>query len=184
MEITTWPIDRPKPYAKNARNWTPSAIGKVAASIQEFGFRQPIVVDSEGCIIIGHLRLAASKQLGLREIPVHVAADLSPDQVKALRLADNRTHEEAEWNPEFLGAEFLELKLADFDLEMTAFDGSEILEIVFADMPRNGKKKGKAKQQSAGLEFKVIVDCVDEHHQTELLGRFQEEGLQCRALIS
>ena len=72
MNIEYWPIDRPKPYPKNARKWGAAAVEKVASSIRAFGFRQPIVVDAQGVIVIGHLRLAAIF-LGLREVPVHAA---------------------------------------------------------------------------------------------------------------
>lgn len=91
MRIEMWPIDRPIPYPKNARKWSDRAIATVAASIREYGFRQPIVVDAAGVIVIGHLRLAAAKSLDLKEVPVHVARDLTPAQIKGLRIADNRT---------------------------------------------------------------------------------------------
>jgi ParB-like nuclease family protein len=184
--IEMWPVDRPKPYPKNARRWTAIAIEKVANSILEFGFRQPIVVDARGVIIIGHLRQVAARHAGLLNVPVHVASDLSPIEVKALRIADNRTHEEAEWDLESLGADLLALKVADFDLSLTAFDPAEIIETVFADMtgPRGGTKNSKEKKQPDGLEFKIVVDCIDEAHQTALLGKFAEESLICHALIS
>jgi ParB-like chromosome segregation protein Spo0J len=91
LTVVWWPIGRPKPYARNARKWTKSAIEKVAASIKEFGWVQPIVCDNEDVIVIGHLRLAAAHFLELTEVPVHVASNLSPAQIKALRIADNRT---------------------------------------------------------------------------------------------
>ena len=104
MHIELWPIDRPKPYPKNAREWNAAAVAKVASSIREYGFRQPIVVDVHDVIIIGHLRLAAAKTLGLKEVPVHIASELTPAQVKGLRLMDNRSHEEAEWDLATAGA--------------------------------------------------------------------------------
>lgn len=121
-----WPIDRPIDYPKNARKWSARAVEKVAASIREFGWRQPVVVDSEGVIVIGHLRRAAGKSAGLTECPVHVARDLTPAKIRALRLADNRTHDEAEWDLDVLAAEFGELKTFDFDLSTTGFDLAEI----------------------------------------------------------
>ena len=84
-------------------------MGKVAASIKEFGFKQPIVVDAEGVIIAGHTRLLAAERLGLAEVPVLVADDLTPAQVKAYRLADNRTGQEATWDMELLGIELEDL---------------------------------------------------------------------------
>lgn len=126
MEIESWPIERPQPYPKNARKWSDRAIAVVAASLKEYGFRQPIVVDKQGVIVIGHLRLAAAKSLGLTHVPVHVARDLSAAQIKGLRIADNRTNQESSWDMDLLGAEFLDLKSLDFDLSMTGFDTSEI----------------------------------------------------------
>jgi hypothetical protein len=89
LTVAWWPIDRPKPYPKNARKWTKIAVEKVAASIKSFSWVQPIVCDLHDVIVIGHLRLAAAHFLGLAEVPVHVAAGLSPAQIKALRIADN-----------------------------------------------------------------------------------------------
>ena len=126
LRVTNWPINKPTPYSRNARKISPKAISKVAASLREFGFRQPIVVDSQGIIIAGHTRLLAAKQLGLSEVPVHVAENLSPAQVKAYRLMDNRSHEEADWDSELLGSELTELKGLDFDLGLTGFDSNEL----------------------------------------------------------
>jgi hypothetical protein len=126
MQIELWPIDRPRAYAKNARKWSAKAVEKIAASLREFGFRQPIVVDKDGVIVIGHLRLAGAKHLKLQQVPVHVAADLSPDQIKALRLADNRLHEEASWIEDLIGADLFDLKLTGFDLSATGFETLEL----------------------------------------------------------
>ena len=121
MTIETWPINRLIPYDKNPR-LNDDAVEAVARSIQEFGFRQPIVVDDEGVIIIGHTRLKAAKKLGLTEVPVHVARGLSPEKIKALRIADNKTAEIAEWNLELLPIELSELQGMDFDLGLLGFD--------------------------------------------------------------
>lgn len=85
------------PYVNNPR-LNDGAVDAVAASIKEFGFKVPIVVDSDGVIVAGHTRLKAAKKLGLDSVPVIVADDLSPEQVKAFRLADNRVGELAEWD--------------------------------------------------------------------------------------
>lgn len=126
MRIETWPIDRPKDYPKNARKWSARAIETVAASIKAYGWRQPIVVDSTEVIAIGHLRRAAGKHLGLTECPVHVASDLTPAQIRGLRLADNRTSEESAWDLDLLRVEMGELKVAGFDLSLTGFTAREI----------------------------------------------------------
>jgi len=132
LTVCSWPIDRPIPYARNSRKIPQRAIDKVAASIKEFGFRQAIVVDKHGVIICGHTRWLAAKKLGLREVPVHVAENLTPAQVKAYRLMDNRSHQETDWDLELLGPELEDLKGLDFDLALTGFDERE-LEDLLAD---------------------------------------------------
>ena len=79
MEVTFWPLDKVIPFARNARKIPPEAVDKVAASIREFGWRQPIVVDRAGVIICGHVRLQAARKLGVTQVPVHVADNLTPD---------------------------------------------------------------------------------------------------------
>ncbi|MGD1097644.1 MAG: DNA modification methylase [Bryobacteraceae bacterium] len=130
MVVTMWPLDKIRPYARNARRIPPQAIDKVAASIREFGWRQPIVVDKDGVIIVGHVRLLAAQKLGFTEAPVHVALNLTPAQVRAYRLLDNRSHEETSWDDGLLGLELLDLKGLDFDLNLTGFDLGEIKDLV------------------------------------------------------
>ena len=123
LPIEAWPLAKIKPYAGNPRKRSKLAVTKVAASIKEFGWRQPIVVDEAGVILVGHTRLDAAKSLAMREAPVHVAKGLSDEQKRAYRIADNRTNEETEWDEELLA---FELKGLDgFDLSLTGFDERE-----------------------------------------------------------
>jgi ParB-like nuclease domain len=124
--IEEWPIDKPIPYARNARKITQAAIDKVAASIQEFGWQQPIVVDKDRVILAGHTRHLAAQKLVLKTVPVHVASDLSITKAKAYRLSDNRTNDEASWDNELLALEFEDLKVDEFDLALTGFSFDEI----------------------------------------------------------
>jgi DNA modification methylase len=126
LQVRMWPIDRPIPYARNSRKIPERAVDKVAASIKEFGWRQAIVVDKDGVIICGHTRLLAAKKLGLLQVPVHVADNLTPAQVKAYRLMDNRSHEDTDWDLDLLGPELEDLAGLDFDLKLTGFDQHEI----------------------------------------------------------
>ena len=121
-----WPITKPIPYARNARVCPEPAIAKVAGSIHEFGFRSPILVDEEGVIIAGHTRLAAAQRLGLEKVPVIVCTGLTSAQVKAYRLADNRTAEETSWDDELLAVEIEELLGLDIDLATTGFGEDEL----------------------------------------------------------
>ena len=132
LAIEVMPIGTIIPYARNPRR-NEHAVAKVAGSIKEFGFRQPIVVDKEMVIIVGHTRLLAAQQLGFTHVPVHIAENLTPSQIKAYRIADNRTNEEAEWDEEMLAIELGDLKDADFDLDLTGFDPDELEELLAGD---------------------------------------------------
>src|SRR5258708_2666784 len=132
LDIQWRPIDEIRPYQGNPRKIPPSAVDKVAASIAEFGWRQCIVVDRDGIIIVGSVRWLAAKQRGMEREPVHVAEGLSPEKARAYRLADNRTHEETEWNPDLLKFELTELRASDFDLALSGFDRLEIDGALFA----------------------------------------------------
>ncbi|MCL2000836.1 MAG: DNA modification methylase [Planctomycetes bacterium] len=125
MKIEMRPLSAIIPYPGNPRV-NDGAIDAVAASIREFGFRNAIVVDKDGVIVAGHTRLAAAKKLGLTEAPVHVAVDLSPEQARAFRLADNKTSELADWDYDLLPIELAALRDNDFDLSILGFNGEEL----------------------------------------------------------
>ena len=129
MLVEMWPISRPKPYPGNPR-LNDDAVAQVAKSIVTFGWRQPIVVDGDDTIIVGHTRLKAALHLGISEVPVHVARDLTPDQVRAYRLADNKLAELAEWNMDLLPIELGQLQEADFDLGLIGFDQDELQKLL------------------------------------------------------
>lgn len=126
MQIETWHIERVTPYLRNARKIPEKAIAKVATSLEQFGWKQPLVVDAQGVVIVGHTRLAAAKKLGWNEVPVLVATDLTPAQVKAYRLMDNRSHDETDWDLDILPLEMADLKLDGIDLQLTGFDLPQI----------------------------------------------------------
>lgn len=119
MEIKRVKLSEIRPYEKNPRR-NDSAVDAVAASIKEFGWQQPIVVDKDGVIIAGHTRYKAAKKLKCKEVPVVYADNLTEEQVKAYRLADNKTSELAEWDADLLSEELLDLQ--DFDMGQFGFD--------------------------------------------------------------
>ena len=121
MEIVSMKVKDIIPYENNPRDIPKEAVEKVAASIREFGFRQPIVVDKDNVVIVGHTRLMAAKKLKMKEVPVVVAADLTEEQVKAYRLADNRTNEFSDWNSDMLFDELQGLVDLDYDMEPFGF---------------------------------------------------------------
>ena len=120
MEIVQMKVADIRPYANNPRKIPQEAIDRVAASIREFGFKQPIVVDRDGVIIAGHTRLLAAESLGLAEVPVIRADDLTPEQVKAYRLADNKVAEATDWDMNALDKELAEI--LDIDMDCFGFD--------------------------------------------------------------
>jgi DNA modification methylase len=125
MKVETLPIDKVIPYYRNPRK-NEHAVDKVASSIREFGFRQPIVVDPEYTIIAGHTRYLAAQKLGLAEVPIHRAEGLTKAQIKAYRIADNRVGQEATWDNELLNLELVDLQDLDFDLNLTGFNPEEL----------------------------------------------------------
>ena len=122
-------IDDIQPYERNPR-LNDDAVDAVAESLRQFGFRQPIVVDAEGVIIVGHTRWKAAKKLGLVKVPVHVATDLTPEQIRAYRIADNKTGELAEWDLDLLPIELQDLQQAEYDLSLLGFDEDELAKLL------------------------------------------------------
>ena len=125
MEIKNMKITDIRPYEKNPRV-NDAAVEAVAKSIKEFGWQQPIVVDKDMVVIVGDTRLKSAKLLGLTEVPVVVADNLTPEQVQAYRIADNKTGEIAEWDYALLPMELKDLQNADFDLSVLGFDPDEL----------------------------------------------------------
>ena len=125
MKVKNIDINDIKPYDKNPRN-NANSIGKVADSIFEFGFRQPIVVDEDMIVLAGHTRLLASKQLGLKKVPVHIAEGLTNAQKKAYRIMDNKSSEDSEWDQDLLSLEIKDLIQDNYDLNMTGFTPEQI----------------------------------------------------------
>lgn len=119
------PIDSVTPYEGNPRR-NEAGVAKVARSITEFGWQQPIVVDEEGVVLAGHTRLLAAQSLGLAEVPIRVAKGLTPAQARAYRLADNRSAQDSTWDETLLTTELQFLGLEGYDLSLTGFNPEEI----------------------------------------------------------
>jgi ParB-like chromosome segregation protein Spo0J len=129
MQVELRPISSIRPYESNPRI-NDAAVDAVAASIKEFGFRQPIVVDEQNVIIVGHTRYKAALKLGLETVPVHVAVGLTPAQAKAYRLADNQTATLSQWDQDLLPLELTALQEMGYDLELTGFSADELLRLI------------------------------------------------------
>jgi DNA modification methylase len=133
MKISLWPLARVKPYERNPRK-NAAAIDAVAASLKEFGFQKPIVVDAEGVIVCGHTTFFAATKLELARVPVKVASELSAEQVRAYRIADNKTGELAEWDLDLLAAELQDLAECNYELGLLAFDADELAKLLNGDL--------------------------------------------------
>lgn len=133
MKIIDKKLSELTPYANNPR-LNDGAVDAVAASIKAFGFKVPLVVTADGVIVAGHTRLKAAQKLGLKTVPCIVADDLTPEQIKAFRLADNKVGELAEWD-----FEKLDLELEELDFDMTPFGFDEVGETSTNDIDGGGE---------------------------------------------
>jgi ParB-like chromosome segregation protein Spo0J len=129
MKIEMRSIDQIKPFENNPRK-NDSAVEAVGRSIKEFGFKQPIVVDTENVIVVGHTRWKAAQKIGLAKVPVHVASDLTPEQACAYRIADNQTNNLSEWDDDLLVAEIAGLQSIDYDISLLGFSDEELNELL------------------------------------------------------
>ncbi len=142
MDVVDLPLEQIIPYARNPRR-NEQAIATVAASIQEFGWRQPIVVDEAMVVLAGHTRLEAARKLGFKTAPVHVAKGLTVSQARAFRIMDNRSSENAEWDKDLLNLELADLLEADFDLGLTGFTEDELNALMSSLEDGTGPQEGE-----------------------------------------
>lgn len=181
-EVQVWAVDQLKPYENNARKISELAVEKVAASIRNFGFRNPILANAEGVIIAGHTRLQAAKSIGLGEVPV-IVCDLDQAKEMALRLADNRTAQESEWDYDLLRTELAELdEVFNADLIDTGFDPSELATILegVADLGEDSEIKDLS--DDLDQKYEIAVECINESEQEQIYNKLIEMGLTCRLL--
>jgi ParB-like chromosome segregation protein Spo0J len=178
-KISLWRTGDLKPNKNNARKHSFKQIEKIAASIAEFGFTNPILANSTGIIIAGHGRLVAAKRLGLSNVPVIILEHLSDQQRRALTLADNRLALDAEWEDAILAEELVRLQSEKVDLLTTGFGEEELRAL----LDLNGKvtREGFA-NQSVAAKFEVIAECRDEVEQENVHRLLMERGVKCRVL--
>ena len=157
MKIELFPLEVLKFYENNPRRISDEAVRAVANSIREFGFKVPVIIDKDNVIVAGHTRLLAAQELGLKEIPCIVASDLTPEQVKAFRLADNKTSELTDWDFAKLD---LELEGLDLDMECFGFaldlgntENPEVEESSEVDIGEYSAEKFKNECPRCGYKF-------------------------------
>lgn len=173
MQIITKNISEIRPYEKNPRN-NDNAVQYVANSIKEFGFLVPIVIDKDGVIVAGHTRYKAAQQLGIDEIPCVIADELTEEQVKAFRLADNKTGEAASWNLDLLNDE----PDGIFDLDMKSFG----FNMDFLDKPAEDTGNFDESDFNYKNQYGVTVILANEQEQEECYNKLTEMGYECRVV--
>lgn len=171
-------VDELIPYINNPRD-NENAVDAVASSIKNFGFKVPIVIDSENEIINGHTRLKAAKKLGIEEVPCIVADDLSEAQIKAFRLADNKVSELASWNYELLESELSEI--SNIDMSSLGFEDMEFEDYI-DEMDYLSSTKGEADSFNVSFEFPkqdedIILKYIDKVTKDVIVERIIEEAI-------
>jgi ParB-like chromosome segregation protein Spo0J len=187
LDPSNWPalnatlvdVEKLLPYAKNSKKHPPEQVKEIVASIKQWGWTMPILVDETGTVIAGHGRLLAAKKLQLPKVPVVSAKGWSEAQKRAYVIADNKLTENGGWDKGVLADELAALKDLNFDLNLTGFDDKELDKLIGdPEDPDTGPQIGD------DLKYSVVVECQDELQQTELLDRFEKDGLKCKALVS
>jgi hypothetical protein len=179
VEVETWPINKLRPYARNARTHSPEQIAQLRESFRNFGQVWPVLVREDATIIAGHGRHEAARMEGFDTIRVIVARGWTKKQCRVFGLLDNKSALNADWDNELLTIELGDLRNAGVDLDVIGFSKGE-LERLLPDEIENGSTD----PQLGGLSYAVIVRCTGEKHQTEVLAKLEREGLKCEALIS
>lgn len=158
LKIVYKKLDDLTPYENNPR-LNDGAVDAVAKSIEEFGFKVPIVIDKDGVIVAGHTRLKAAKQLQIDEVPCIIADDLSDEELKAFRLADNKVAELAGWDWDKLEEELEKLKLTDIDMEELGFEEDEVLDFSYIDeLDENGLSMTKGEADHFVMSFTFPIE--------------------------
>ena len=184
MNIINLNIDKLIPYINNPRN-NENAVDKVASSISEFGFKNPIFVDKNNVVVNGHTRLLASKKLGLKEVPVIVIDDLSETQIKAFRIADNKTSEYATWDEELLRLELEQLEDMEFNLDELSIDYSDFdLDIELEDIEENYNDEDNVYTKEINIphyeitgECPLLTDLVKEDKTNQLIEKINNSNI-------
>lgn len=181
MKVIEMDINSVKPYEKNPRK-NDDAVKYVANSIKTFGFKVPIVVDKNNVVVAGHTRLKAAQQLGMETVPVIIADDLTDEQVKAFRIADNKVADQSEWDNDLLGQEIAELLNID-DIDMTDFGFGEFeLTMLTEDFEPEPYDKDIEEQYSQNsntfLAKKRVIITYSEENEQALLDMLGLEELK------
>lgn len=171
MKVIMQNIRDLKPYKKNAKKHPKEQVDRIAESIKEFGFTQPVLVDKENCVVAGHGRILGAKKAGLKQVPTVCLEDLTPEQIKAYRLADNKLNESG-WDIVLLDEEIQELLSSDIDMSLFGFDMPMSDEELELEMEREVKFRTREKHL-------VIVSCKSKEETIRAQKEIEQLGYKC-----
>jgi ParB-like chromosome segregation protein Spo0J len=174
VKITQKKVTELIPYVNNSRTHSDEQVAQIAASIKEFGWTNPILVDGKNGIIAGHGRLLAARKLGHKEVPTIELSELTDAQKRAYIIADNKLALNAGWDDEVLKLEIQQLSDLNFDLTLLGFDEVELAKMF--DEVVDEEPEGENYQEV----FNIIVECSNEAEQEKIFNRLNSEGYKCR----
>ena len=184
MQIEQLSVDDLIPYAKNSRTHSAEQVAQIAASIREFGFTNPVLIDSEGGIIAGHGRVHAARKLGMAEVPCIMLDNLTELQKQAYIIADNKLALNAGWDDELLKIELQDLHAQDFDMGLLGFDAQELSEAMGLESALDDASPAPDAGINYQEKFAVLVDCNDEAHQRQVFEKLGGMGYVCKVLVN
>lgn len=186
LAVAYVPIDDVLPYARNSRTHSAEQIAAIAASIREFGFLNPVLVDAKGTLIAGHGRVLAARRLKLERVPTIRVEHLTEDQRRAYVLVDNQLATQAGWNPDVLKLELGALHMAEFDMGLLGFSPDDLAQHMGLELPPAEPPKEGADGQDDNYksQFGVIVVCESETHQAEVYDQLVHEGFNCKVVVT
>ena len=179
------PIEALIPYARNSRTHSDEQIEQLMASMREWGWTNPVLVDEDGGIIAGHGRVMAAKRLGLKEVPVIVASGWTEAQKRAYIIADNKLALNAGWDEEALRLEMGDLQELGFDLDLVGFNADELAGLFGQEAGEDPDDEDAGRGESNYKEqYGVIVICSGEAEQERIYSRLTKEGLTCKVVVT
>jgi len=164
------------PYINNSRTHSEQQVQQVAASIKEFGFTNPLLIDEHKGIIAGHGRLQAAQMMGMDKVPTITLEGLTEAQRKAYVIADNQLALNSGWDLDLLKVELERLSEFDFDISKLGFDSNELANLI------DGleEEEPQLKEDSYSSVFNIVVNCTDENHQERVFNELQQKGYECQ----
>jgi len=172
------PVENLIPYARNSPTHSDAQVAQIAASIKEFGFTNPVLIDEADGIIAGHGRVLAARKLGMAEVSCLRLGYLSEIQKRAYVIADNKLGLNSGWDDELLKLELHALDESDYQLDMTGFSADELTKIMFGELIESEEPE----EQTVNSAFEVSVSCDSEAEQERVYEMLTKQGLKCRVL--